>query len=327
PVVTSLDYSPDGKLLAVAGFHEVLLHQANGSGLVARLVGLSERIESVKFSPDGKRLAVAGGLPGRMGEVQIWDVEKRKLALSHSVTYDTLYGASWSPDGKLIAFGCADNRRMIHVVTLLRIGRRVIHRALRDPTADQLDFYFVQRLAPLGHLGLAVLGCDELEEVGFLRRLRDDGGEFGLARLHEQAHLGHHILTARLGRLMATLTVRLKNGADVLVITDLLGWRGLLLRRRRGEPNSGHCQHTETDQNTFAIHSDKLSPTRRRSHATTSGGGNESRRPARGEIHRQRWLVFSTSMLRTSTQPHRDFGMSNQEKARVPKRDAGWRST
>ena len=50
PVIASLDYSPDGTLLAVAGFHEVLLHKADGSGLVARLVGLSERIESVKFS-------------------------------------------------------------------------------------------------------------------------------------------------------------------------------------------------------------------------------------------------------------------------------------
>jgi WD40 repeat protein/mono/diheme cytochrome c family protein len=109
PAVTSLDFSPDGKLLAVAGFHEVLLHHADGSGIVARLVGISERIESVRFSPDGSRLAVAGGLPARMGEVQIWNVEKRTLGLSVPVGYDTTYGVSWSPDGKLVAFGCPDN--------------------------------------------------------------------------------------------------------------------------------------------------------------------------------------------------------------------------
>ncbi|MCA9084192.1 MAG: DUF1549 domain-containing protein [Planctomycetaceae bacterium] len=109
PTVTSLDFSPDGQLLAVAGFHEVLLHKADGSELVDRLVGLSERIESVRFSPDGQRLAVTGGQPGRIGEVQVWDVAKRELLLSHVVTFDTVYGASWSPDGKLIAFGCADN--------------------------------------------------------------------------------------------------------------------------------------------------------------------------------------------------------------------------
>eukprot|EP00913_Durusdinium_trenchii_P010908 g10237.t1 len=109
PVITSLDFSPDGKLLAVAGFHEVLLHKADGSGLVGRLVGLSERIQSIKFSPDGKRLAVTGGMPSRSGELQVWNVAKKKLELSVPVTYDTVYGASWSPDGTRIAVGCSDN--------------------------------------------------------------------------------------------------------------------------------------------------------------------------------------------------------------------------
>ena len=134
PTVTSLDVSPDQRWLAVAGYHEVLLHDlqtlptATSSGAesadaqstasdepsarlpdIRRLVGLSERIESVVFSPDGKKLAVTGGSPGRLGEVQIWDVESASLLLSQRVGADTLYGASWSHDGRLVAFGCPDS--------------------------------------------------------------------------------------------------------------------------------------------------------------------------------------------------------------------------
>ena len=108
PVVTALDYSPDGSLLAVSGFHEVLLNKADGSAIESRLVGLSERIESISFSPDGKKIAVTGGLPARMGELQVWNTDTRKLSISVPVTYDTIYGGSWSPDGSIIAFGCSD---------------------------------------------------------------------------------------------------------------------------------------------------------------------------------------------------------------------------
>lgn len=129
PVITSLDFSPDDALLAVSGYHEVLLWRADGSGLEARLVGLSERIESAVFSPDGKYLAVTGGSPARFGEVQVWDVAERKLLLSHAVTYDTVYGASWSSDGKWIAFGCADNTvRAIEAAT----GKQVLYQGAHN---------------------------------------------------------------------------------------------------------------------------------------------------------------------------------------------------
>ncbi|AMV40660.1 DUF1549 domain-containing protein [Planctomyces sp. SH-PL62] len=109
PVVPALAFSPDGSLLAVAGFHEILLWKSDGSELVARLVGLSERVDSLAFSPDGSRLAATGGDPGRRGEVQVWNVAERKLELSTSVSFDVVFGASWSPDGTRIAFGCTDN--------------------------------------------------------------------------------------------------------------------------------------------------------------------------------------------------------------------------
>lgn len=109
PVITALSYSPDGKQLAVTGYHEILLYDTEKYELKSRLIGISERVQALAYSPDGKKIAAVGGAPGRFGEVQVWNPELEKLLVSTPVTFDTLYGVSWSPDGSKIAFGCADN--------------------------------------------------------------------------------------------------------------------------------------------------------------------------------------------------------------------------
>jgi WD40 repeat protein len=116
-----LAYSPDGKILAISGYREILLHDPTG-GLQARLQGLSQRIHTLVFSPDGKTLVGVGGDPGRFGEVQIWDVASRKQRQSVMLTNDTLSGAAFSPDGTKIVFCAVDKSiRMLDVA----IGKEV----------------------------------------------------------------------------------------------------------------------------------------------------------------------------------------------------------
>jgi hypothetical protein len=165
PVVTSLDFSPDGALLAVSGYHEVLLLRSDGGELVGRLVGISERIESAVFSPDGKFLAVTGGSPGRFGEVQIWEVATKTLTLSLLVTYDTLYGASWSGDGRLVAFGCADNTvRAIEAAT----GKQVLYQGAHSDwvldTAFSTDSSHLVSVGRDGSMKLTDVATERFED-------------------------------------------------------------------------------------------------------------------------------------------------------------------
>ena len=88
PVITG-DRLLAGRVAAGGrGYHEVLLHKADGSGIVAPAGGRSRRGSSrSRSSKDGKLLAAAGGSPAEFGQVQVWDVadpqERQDLPAQH----------------------------------------------------------------------------------------------------------------------------------------------------------------------------------------------------------------------------------------------------
>ncbi len=77
--------------------------------LVARLVGMAERIESVRFSPDGNEAGRQRRTPGPLGRSADLGRCREEADLCRCpITNDSIFGVSWSPDGKRVAFGCTD---------------------------------------------------------------------------------------------------------------------------------------------------------------------------------------------------------------------------
>ena len=171
PTITGMAYSPDGSLLAVGGFHEILLHNSDGSSIEARLLGRSDKIHSINFSSDGKQLVAIGGTPARFGEVQLWDVGSRKQIRSVTATSDTLFAGDLSPDGKSAVYGAADKTvRMVNLET----GEEVYKAGHHEDWVLQVVFGIDgKRIVSIGRdraakLAVAATGAF-LENVNFLR--------------------------------------------------------------------------------------------------------------------------------------------------------------
>ncbi len=105
--VAALAYRPDGKLLAAAGYREVLLIDPTSGDVVGKLPAQTGDVTALAFSRDGLRLAVASGSPGADGEVRIYkaagalpvDPPAETIAAHKDAILDLVF----SPDGKTLA--------------------------------------------------------------------------------------------------------------------------------------------------------------------------------------------------------------------------------
>ncbi|MBP89439.1 MAG: hypothetical protein CMJ64_22470 [Planctomycetaceae bacterium] len=108
PAVTSVAFSPDGRLLAAACRSEAVLIDLAGEQSPKRLPTESDLLSHVEFSSDGKLLATIGGSPANYGEVRFFNLADGAVVSSRRVGHDTLFRASFAPDNKAIAAGGAD---------------------------------------------------------------------------------------------------------------------------------------------------------------------------------------------------------------------------
>jgi RNA polymerase sigma factor (sigma-70 family) len=115
--ISQVTYSPDGKVLAVAGSRGIWLYDADNLNEVGLLEGHTSIVACVAFSPDGKILA-SGGWDST---ICLWDVAGQKqvgLLQGHT----EVFSVAFSPDGKALASSSGGEIRLWDVAEQKQVG-------------------------------------------------------------------------------------------------------------------------------------------------------------------------------------------------------------
>lgn len=169
--IWSLEFSPDGKTLAVGTYQIVLLFETSDWHVRDTLEGLLGGVQALAFSADGKLLAAAGGLPKEIGMAVVWKLENLEHVADIDDHLDVIEAIAMDPTGKVLVSVSSDERVMVNrledgelLATLGERLRRIYSVAFSpegtffvtggsDQTATIWDAGTYEPVLKLGHAG------------------------------------------------------------------------------------------------------------------------------------------------------------------------------
>lgn len=107
--VTALAFHPDGRELAVSGYHEITVWSVDDGSLLRRITNVAERTLNLAYNRDATLLATASGTPGKLGEAKLFDAKTGKLVRTLAVIPDLMLTVAFDSSGSHIACAGADN--------------------------------------------------------------------------------------------------------------------------------------------------------------------------------------------------------------------------
>ena len=126
--ITAMAFSPDGAMLLVGGYHELLVWNVADGALAKRMRNVGQRVHAIVFLPDQKTIAVGCGEPGRNGEVRLIDFESGQLKGVVARTYDVVLDLAVRPASNEIAVASADGLiRIVNTETLAEVRTIASH--------------------------------------------------------------------------------------------------------------------------------------------------------------------------------------------------------
>ena len=106
--VSALAFRPDGRELFASGYHEITVWSPNEGTLIRSISNQGQRTLGIDISPDNRILAASGGMPGRLGELRLFDTLSGELLKVPYQDAEIALDVAFSPDGKRLALACAD---------------------------------------------------------------------------------------------------------------------------------------------------------------------------------------------------------------------------